>query len=198
MALSFAAPSPALAQVRTQEIEPSIATSPNDPSSGELVEEPKKYDGSSVRFTGEAIGEALERGDMAWLHLNDDAYYLRNIEEGAKLGGYNSGMPVWTSRGLTDKIGFYGDYRHEGDVVTVRGVFNAACPEHGGDMDIHAESLDVDTPGHPVSDPIDPRKLLGAFLLVPMGLLFWWIDGQLTVGMPGQTRRSVLFRRSPG
>jgi hypothetical protein len=37
----------------------------------------------------------------------------------------------------------YGDYRHQGDIVRISGVFHAACPEHGGDMDIHATDLSV-------------------------------------------------------
>ena len=37
----------------------------------------------------------MVRGDFAWLHLNDDGYYLKNVEEGAGLSGYNTGMPIY-------------------------------------------------------------------------------------------------------
>ncbi|MHB1323882.1 MAG: hypothetical protein ACYC6J_04395 [Coriobacteriia bacterium] len=136
--------------------------SPNDPSSMTLVEQPKEYDGTDVTFIGEVVGEAMKRGDMAWLHINDDPYYLMNVEEGAQLGGYNSGMAVWLDAELTEKITYYGDYKHEGDVVEVAGVFNAACPEHGGDMDIHARSLEMVRVGHVVIDPVHPWKIAWA------------------------------------
>ena len=134
--------------------------SPNDPTSGELVVESQEWDGKTITFTGEAIAEAQERGDFAWIHLNDDAYYLENVEEGAELGGYNSGHAVWLPTQLTEKITYYGDHGHEGDVVTVRGTFNAACGQHGGDMDIHADSLEVDITGREAEDPVRTWKVL--------------------------------------
>ena len=63
-------------------------------NSASLVENASAWDGHVVAFKGEAIGEAMARGKMAWVHLNDDAYMWRNIEEGAKLNGYNSGHAV--------------------------------------------------------------------------------------------------------
>lgn len=147
--------------------------SPNDPSSVELVERFKEFDGEEITFTGEAITEALERGDMAWVHVNDDAYYLKNVEEGARLGGYNSGHAVWLPRDLAEKITHFGDYTHEGDVVTVEGVFNAACSEHGGDMDIHATSLVVDRVGHRVHEPVKPLKALVALVLAVLSAALW-------------------------
>ncbi len=50
-----------------------------DPGSGEhgrSSRTPSDWDGRIVGFTGEAIGEAMRRGTMAWIHLNDDAYGL--------------------------------------------------------------------------------------------------------------------------
>ncbi|MRR12116.1 hypothetical protein EG835_06535 [bacterium] len=162
--------------------------SPNSPTSGELVEQPKKFDGTWVNFTGEAIGEVMVRGDRAWIHLNDDAYYLENVEEGAHLGGYNSGHAVWLPADLARSISHYGDYKHEGDVVRVRGVFNAACPEHGGDMDIHATTLDVVKAGREVVDPVLPWKIWWAALLSITAAAFF---GLLRMrAMRGATSRS--------
>ena len=139
--------------------------SPNTPSSGGLVDAPKEWDGKTVTFTGEAVGEAMIRGDKAWIHLNDDAYYLKNVEEGAHLGGYNSGMAVWLDAQQARQIEFFGDYKHEGDVVMIKGTFNAACGEHGGDMDIHATSLQIVKRGRPAHDPVNVGKLGIAVLL---------------------------------
>jgi hypothetical protein len=156
---------------------------PNKPDSTELVNKMNVpgdvtkglfWNGKAVTFHGEAIGEVMVRGDYAWIHLNDDAYMVQNVEEGAKLGGYNSGMAVWLPAALTKQIDTYGDYQHEGSIVEVKGVFNAACKEHGGDLDIHATSLSLLRPGHPVTDPVPAWKAVLAVLIAAVaGLLFW-------------------------
>ncbi|MDO8986817.1 MAG: hypothetical protein Q7V14_01135 [Coriobacteriia bacterium] len=150
-----------------------LTPSPNFPDSAGLVEQPKKYDGRKVEFTGEAIGEVMVRGEDAWIHINDDAYYAKNVEEGAPLGGFNSGMAVWLPAGLTTRIMYYGDYKHEGDVVTITGVFNAACAEHGGDMDIHADELVVDVQGRHVIDEVKPWKIWLAVVLCLIAALLY-------------------------
>ena len=156
---------------------------PNKPDSAELVNHMNVpgdvtkglfWNGKTITFHGEAIGEAMIRGDYAWIHLNDDAYMLENVEEGAKLGGYNTGMAVWIPAELTTQIDTYGDYQHEGSIVEIEGVFNGACKEHGGDMDIHATSLKVLRAGHIVVDPVRPWKAgLAVTLAAAAGVLFW-------------------------
>jgi hypothetical protein len=156
--------------------QPQVGAAPENPnrlSSGDLVEHMKQYDGMTVTFEGEAVGEAMVRGSHAWIHLNDDAYFEKNIEEGAPLGGQNSGMPVWVSADLARKIGTFGDYKHEGDIVRVTGVFHAACPDHGGDTDIHAQTLEIVRRGHAVVDQPKPAKLAWAIVLsLAAGALF--------------------------
>ncbi len=157
----------------------------NEPSSGELVSQMRVtgdvtkglyWDGRIITFHGEAVGERMVRGGSAWIHLNDDAYMERNVEEGAALGGYNSGMPVWIEAAKTDPIDTYGDYKHEGSIVEVTGEFRAACKDHGGDMDIHASSLEVLRPGHPALDPIRPWKVWLAIGLVLAAVALHLLD----------------------
>lgn len=148
----------------------------NKPNSTALVEHPKGYDGLTVTFTGEAIGEVMARGTYAWIHLNDDAYELKNVEEGAKLGGYNSGMAVYVPTELTKQIDTYGDYKHEGSIVQITGTFNAACKEHGGDMDIHATSVRVLRPGHVVVDVVQPWKVWLALALIALAFGLWRVE----------------------
>ncbi len=150
-----------------------VPTSPNAPASIDLVEHPKTWDGQTIRFRGEAIGEAMVRGESAWLHLNDDGYYLRNVEEGASLAGYNSGMAVYLPARLAREVRFFGDYRHQGDIVEVRGVFNAACAQHGGDMDIHADVLRVVARGRRAIDPVQGWKIILAVGLALLALALW-------------------------
>ena len=159
------------------------SSSPNDPSSAELVEHPKDWDGKTIIFRGEAIAERMVRGDYAWIHLNDDGYYLKNVEEGSGLHGYNSGMPVWLPAELTDEIATYGDYKHEGEVVEVRGTFNAACAIHGGDMDIHATELERVIPGRHAIDAVKPWKIAVALLLALLAAVLWWADRASTASL---------------
>lgn len=142
-------------------------------NSASLVENANAWNGRIITFTGEAIGEAMVRGKMAWIHLNDDAYMWKNIEEGARLGGYNSGHAVWISADLVREIRFFGNFKHEGDVVKIVGTFNAACPQHGGDMDIHASTLEIVRAGHPVHHVINtPRAMVAGVLLVLALILY--------------------------
>ena len=142
-------------------------------NSASLVENANLLNGRVITFTGEAIGEAMVRGKMAWIHLNDDAYMWKNIEEGAKLGGYNSGHAVWISADLALKIRFFGDFKHEGDVVKVVGTFNAACYQHGGDMDIHATTIEIVKVGHPVHHIINtPRAIIAGALFALVFILY--------------------------
>ncbi|HET6498224.1 MAG TPA: hypothetical protein VFH17_04120 [Coriobacteriia bacterium] len=152
---------------------PVLPVDPNAVSSIELIEDPQRWDGQTITFRGEAIGEAMVRGEIAWLHLNDDGYQFKSIEEGAPLSGYNTGMPVVVPARLADEISVFGDYKHRGDIVEVRGVFNAACPEHGGDMDIHAESLRVVADGRDVPHPVRPWKVALSAGLSLLAFALW-------------------------
>jgi len=137
------------------------------PGSTALVEDAKDWDGRTVSFTGEAIGEAMRRGNMAWIHLNDDAYGLAQGAE-AGLFGFNSGIGVWVDARLASRIALFGDYTRHGDVVEVTGIFHAACPLHGGDMDIHADSLRIMRGGYEVAWPIDRSRLIAAGVMVAL------------------------------
>jgi hypothetical protein len=142
-------------------------------NSASLVENANLWNGRIVTFKGEAIGECMVREKMAWIHLNDDAYMEKNIEEGAALGGYNSGHAVWVSAELAREIRFFGDFKHDGDIAKVSGVFNAACREHGGDMDIHASSMEILLIGHPVRHLVNTnRMMVAAVLFVLAGILY--------------------------
>jgi len=133
-----------------------------DVSSAALVENANQWNGRIVSFKGEAIGEIMIHGNMAWIHVNDDPYMETSAAAGGALSGYNSGHAIWLPADLARKIEVFGDYRRQGDIVKVAGVFNAACPEHGGDMDIHATSLTILRSGHSIEHPVSANRGLAA------------------------------------
>jgi len=115
-------------------------------SSSDLIERAADWDGKRVVYRGEAVGEAMKRGDFAWLNLHD---------------GSNA-IGVWCPFRFAERVRIPGDYFHSGDMVRVTGVFHRACPEHGGDLDIHAVSLDLASAGRDRAHPVSRRKALAA------------------------------------
>jgi hypothetical protein len=129
-------------------------------SSGELVENAKEWDGKRVVFEGEAIGDVMVRGAVGWLHVNDDAYAELPIPAGGTPQGYNSGHAVLAPASEAAKVTMFGSYRARGDIVRVTGTFRAADPEHGGDMLIEADRIDVLEPGFAIVREVPRWKLL--------------------------------------
>lgn len=137
-------------------------------TSEDLIEHPETWDGETITFTGEAIGESMVRGSEAWLHVNDDAYADASIASGAAPAGYNSGHAVVASPEVAGVVRIFGDHRHRGDLIEVTGVFNAACSRHGGDMDVHAQTIRVVRPGAETPERLD-RGRLTALAVVTLG-----------------------------
>lgn len=134
-------------------------------TSAQLVEHPDRWDGRRVSFTGEAIGSAMSRGSVAWLHLNDDAYGLESGSGAVMRSGYNSGHAVLVPTALAREVSVFGSYRARGDLVRVEGVFRSAAPEHGGDMIIEADTLEVLRAGQPLERPVPAWKLVAVVVL---------------------------------
>ncbi|MFH1847949.1 MAG: DNA-binding protein [Candidatus Omnitrophota bacterium] len=112
-------------------------------SSDALIGSPRKYDMEVVEYRGEIIGDIMTRGDHAWLSVSDG----------------NNAIGVWTKKELLKDIKFAGDYKKKGDIVTVKGVFHRACVEHGGDLDIHALSMDLAKRGYFIPRPVQAEKV---------------------------------------
>jgi hypothetical protein len=122
---------------------------PQPIGSVELINNAKQFDGMTVKYQGEVIGDIMVRGAHAWLSVNDGP---------AALG-------VWTEKGIVSQIRYIGGYRIKGDIVEVVGIFHRSCPEHGGDLDIHAVSLLNIASGRRLPVSIDRRKVQAAMIL---------------------------------
>lgn len=118
-------------------------------SSLDLINNAKRYDGKGVTYRGEIIGDIMIRGENVWLNLND---------------GSNA-IGIWAAKSFLGDIKYAGGYGVKGDVIEVNGVFNRSCAEHGGDLDIHLQSITKITSGQPYSIPAGKKKIYAAFFL---------------------------------
>jgi len=127
-------------------------------SSTELINNAKALDGQTVVYKGEVIGDVMRRGDFAWINVND---------------GQNA-IGIWISTALTKQITFAGSYKSKGDIVEVTGIFHRACPEHGGDLDIHAQQMRLIEVGSPRPERASRiKRNVAIALLAALGLI--WI-----------------------
>ncbi|MCE5188599.1 MAG: hypothetical protein LLF75_05400 [Eubacteriales bacterium] len=129
--------------------------------SNDLIDRAKDYDTTTVVYTGEVVGDILDRGEYAWLAVCD---------------GSNT-IGCYVTKAQADQISLVGGYGRKGDSVRITGVFHRACAEHGGDLDIHADSLEVLSIGARVQTPLSrPVAALAIALPLPtaaMLLLVW-------------------------
>ncbi len=126
-------------------------------SSVELINNAAQYDGKSVVFAGEVIGDVMARGDYTWVNVFDG----------------NNALGIWVKKGFTKEIFFTAGYKSKGDVIEVTGVFRRACPQHGGDLDIHADSLRKIIPGRKLVERLNSEKKNQALILGGLLGLVW-------------------------
>ena len=139
----------------------------------DLIEDSKRMDQKKVIVSGEVIGEALERGEFSWININD---------------GTNA-IGIWVDKKQVEQIKYYGSYHTVGDKISVEGIFNRGCKVHGGDVDIHAEQLQVVKRGHTVVYPIAKEKIIAAIgiSLLAVGVVYGYFVKKSTC--------NSLFRR---
>jgi len=99
----------------------------NAVNSNDLIDHAKDYDNQLVVYEGEVLGDILYRGDHAWLAVYD---------------GSNT-IGVYVTAEQAQQITVLGGYGKHGDTIRIEGVFHRACAEHGGDLDIHADTMKV-------------------------------------------------------
>lgn len=109
----------------------------------DLISNSKRYDGKKVIVEGEAIGHLMKRGDHAWFNINDDT----------------SSIGIWINSSLTDNMQYLGKHAVKGDWVRVDGMFYSHCSMHGGDTDIHADSMAIVRKGNAIKLTHDPTKV---------------------------------------
>ncbi|HEB12368.1 MAG TPA: hypothetical protein ENI11_01685 [Actinobacteria bacterium] len=152
--------------------------------SATLVNQSKRYDGKTVTFTGEVIGNVMKRSDGVWVNVNDDPYSRQGRL--FHLAGFNRGQSVLLPLGSADVIKRTGDYDNRGDLIEVQGIFREACPDHGGDMMIIAKTVRVVRPGFTLPHTISAEKI---------SLALFWFVAAVTLALLWRWRLSRTRRR---
>ena len=124
-----------------------------------LIEKSQAFDGQTVTIEGEALGEAMLRGEYAWINISDNT----------------NAIGVWLKASDAQKISVFGDYRHKGDTVKITGIFSRNCAEHGGDVDIHNQAMEIIEKGTNVPETITQTKINAASALFLFALLSAYI-----------------------
>ena len=117
--------------------------------SSELINQAKQYDNTDVSFEGEVIGDIMIRREFVWINVND---------------GVNA-VGIWADKNLAKQVIYTGSHNFRGDTVKATGVFHRSCPEHGGDLDIHAISVEKTNSGMCICEPMNKVKLFLAIVL---------------------------------
>lgn len=122
-----------------------------------IINNSKQLNGQEILFEGEAIGDIMIReNDFGWINVNDG----------------KTAVGVWASKQQLDKIKYIGEYNTKGDTILITGIVNNACKQHGGDLDIHAEKIEIIEAGYEVKDVLNQRLVLTLrALLLPTGII---------------------------
>jgi len=125
-------------------------------SSVELINNAKNYNGNTVVYKGEVIGDIMRRGEYAWINVNDE----------------KNAVGIWIKKELIKDIVYTGSYETKGDLVEITGKFNRSCVEHGGDLDIHAQSIAKISSGNDVPYVVNTKAIKFVLGLSCIILLF--------------------------
>lgn len=150
-----------------------FAEGPAEVGSRELIERPDDFDGRSVTYTGEIVGEILRRGEYAWINVNDDEYGDGHIRKYEELKGTNTGICIYCRAEMVEDVSFIGSYNASGDKLRITGTFYKASPEHGGALMIEAQDVSVVREGHKVTVHRLGNRLLVVLALVVVSFLLW-------------------------
>ena len=125
-------------------------------SSSQLIQNAQAYDAEEIIYEGEVVGELMPRRGGVWANISD---------------GENA-IGVWMTAELAAAIKYTGSYKTKGDCLRVTGIFNRACPEHAGTLDIHALSVQKTKTGwHKTEKPVPAKRSLVVILLVILCLV---------------------------
>jgi hypothetical protein len=144
-------------------------------SSGMVQACPSAYDGITVGYTGEVVGDLLMRDGGAWVLVNDDAYALQvgPLPAHGEHLGTNTGLTVWLPTELQSSVTGLGRPDQRGDVLAIEGRIERTDPEDGGGLTLRATDVRVLAPSTRIAEPLDVPQLWFAIAMVVVAAGLW-------------------------
>ena len=113
-----------------------------DVSIEDLLNDPELYNGKAVYIEAEAL-DVLRQAQGAWINVSDET----------------ESIGVWVKKGIPlPEIKHFTSYKQQGDLIAVRGTFQASCKEHFGQHDIHAQEVVIVQEGSLIEEVISLRQ----------------------------------------
>lgn len=142
---------------------PTITTGPDaaqEVSSNELYDCPEAWDGRAVRYVGEVVGAVLDRGDHAWVQLNDDVYAdaVGPLPTHRDFRGGNAGVGARLLPADAAEITTVGGPGTRGDLVSVEATFRRVDPVSDEVAILEVTSLEVLRIGTAFDEPQAPAR----------------------------------------
>jgi hypothetical protein len=148
-------------------------TPPDRPvRSSEVVNCPEVFDGHTIEFIGEVVGDVLRRDGGAWLLVNDDAYALESgpLPAHREYHGTNTGLTVWVEDAVADAIEVTGGPGRRGDVFRFRGPILRVDPADGGGLTMRAREGELISAGADVPLPTHGAQTTVAIIAAAVAL----------------------------
>lgn len=119
----------------------------------ELTRATERMDQELVRVSGEVVGYAANADKShVWINIQGESGYT---------------MGVLVTKTAASSISNYGSYGVIGDTVEILGVYNQMCDAHGGQLEVHASSVEVKQAGQTVMHAPDNKLgLVGVLMLL--------------------------------
>jgi hypothetical protein len=136
---------------------------------------PAAFDGVTVRYAGEVIGDLLTRDGGAWVLVNDDEYALEvgPLPAHGEHRGTNTGLTVWLPDRFHDRVTGLGRPNQRGDVLAVEGEIVRSDPRDGGGLTLRADDVEVLVASRRVAEPLDLGQLWFALAMMTVAAALW-------------------------
>ena len=125
-----------------------------------LLSATKRQDNKKVAISGQAMGHAITvDADHKWVNLKSG----------------NAMIGVYMTNELADEITQFGGYAKTGDTINVKGVYHLACDEHNGELEVHADEIEIVQQGAVYEVDWNLGVMLTGFLLIFVGFVIHYI-----------------------
>lgn len=136
---------------------------------------PAAYDGVTVRYAGEVVGDLLMRDGGAWVLVNDDDYAVQvgPLPAHGEHVGTNTGLTVWLPTEHQSAVSGLGRPNRRGDVLAIEGRIERADPRDGGGLTLRATDVEVLAPSTTIAEPLDVPQLWFAVAMTVVAAGLW-------------------------